>query len=101
MIHIGNDASYNSQLGYMHYRSNYADYHTCYLPGLLFNLERLFPCAPKAKHRPVCRMFTLEEDGYLNLKEKPSLKKVIVETTLLYLVPRSIHMDLLFKDEKP
>ena len=69
-IQIGNGGSNtNSQLGYMRYRQNYADYHGTYLAGLFFNLERLFPCAARrAKQRPVCRMFTLEEDGFLKGK---------------------------------
>ena len=68
-IRIGNGASAtNSPLGYMRYRPNYADFHKSYLAGLFFNLEHLFPCARRSRQRPVCRMFTLEEDGFLKGK---------------------------------
>ena len=84
-IHIGNGASVtNSPFGYMRYKPNYAN-------------SSLVPVDLGKAQSVVC----LHMKKMASLKEKPSLKKLMVATTLSYLVPASIHIDLLFKDAKP
>ena len=47
---------------YLAYRPNYNDYHSSGLAGMFINMGAIFPCI--AEGSPVCRMFTLEEDGF-------------------------------------
>ena len=47
---------------YLAYRPNYNDVHGSGLAGMFINMAAVFPCT--ANRAPVCRMFTLEEDGF-------------------------------------
>ena len=47
---------------YLAYRPNYSDYHSSGLAGMFINMAAIFPCI--AKGPPVCRIFTLEQDGF-------------------------------------
>ena len=47
---------------YLAYRPNYNDLHGSGLAGMFINMAAIFPCI--ADRAPVCRMFTLEEDGF-------------------------------------
>ena len=47
---------------YLAYRPNYNDVHGSGLAGMFVNMAAVFPCT--ANRAPVCRMFTLEEDGF-------------------------------------
>ena len=47
---------------YLAYRPNYSDYHGSGLAGMFINMGAIFPCI--ANGAPVCRIFTLEEDGF-------------------------------------
>ena len=47
---------------YLAYRPNYIDGHISGFAGMLINMGGIFPCY--ANYAPVCRMFTLEEDGF-------------------------------------
>ena len=98
-IHIGNGASVtNSQFGYMRYKPNYANYHSSYLvSSSIWSISSLVPVDLGKAQSVVC----LHMKKMASLKEKLSLKKLMVATTLSYLVPASIHMDLLIKDAKP
>ena len=47
---------------YLAYRPNYSDYHSSSLAGMFINMAAIFPCI--AGGTPVCRIFTLEDDGF-------------------------------------
>ncbi|XP_011406862.1 PREDICTED: uncharacterized protein LOC105314403 [Amphimedon queenslandica] len=51
---------------YLAYRPEFKGYHSTGLGAIFLNLEKLFPCAKKA--RPICGRFTFEEDGFLKGK---------------------------------
>ena len=47
------------------YRPRFNDIHNTNLAGVFINLEGVFPClAPLTDYRPICRVFTEEEDGF-------------------------------------
>ena len=52
----------NVSSNYLAYRPNYSDYHSSGLAGMFINMAAMFPCI--AGGSPVCRIFTLEEDGF-------------------------------------
>ena len=47
---------------YLAYRPNYNDFHSSGLAGMFINMAAIYPCITNGA--PVCRMFTLEEDGF-------------------------------------
>ena len=47
---------------YLAYRPNYNDLHSSGLAGLFINMAAIYPCI--TNDAPVCRIFTLEEDGF-------------------------------------
>ena len=47
---------------YLAYRPNYNDVHGSGLAGMFINMAAVFPCT--ANRTLVCRMFTLDEDGF-------------------------------------
>ena len=49
---------------YLAYRPNYSDYHGSGLAGMFINMAAIFPCYADRSTGPVCRIFTVEEDGF-------------------------------------